>query len=254
MFSAPDYVPFSDVADMCRRAADEAPNHEVARHLSLFRDWSTVDEEIQRKGKRAFGSLMADLIIQSGAELIICSPSGLTLTPSQRLLSIGRKMPTISLDDPLEAFLGYGQVASWRYEYLSTSTWCIERAPIDPSDVDIDEETGEVFVDPMDVVAGKFVGWALAIALDRSHLTASALLDARLAINVARATVLPLETQIGRPNKIDGALEANDLLYPEGHAAANASVKAVLYALKKEGHSISEPTLHRGLSSRKVNP
>jgi hypothetical protein len=254
MYSTPDYVPFSDVVQLCLRAAGEAPQHPQARHLILFRDWTSVDESRQRKAIQGLGCLMADLIVQSGANFIICSPRGMTLRPSLKLLSLSWKTPSLSLDDPLQAYLDYADRANGRYKYLSTEMWCVRPNDVDPRYVDIDEETGEVWVDPVEVLVSQFDGWALAVNLDQSSLTTSAILDARFSENAARATVLPIESAVGRPNKIDGALKAYDVLYPEGHAAANASVKAVLNALKKEGHSISEPTLHRGLSSRKVNP
>lgn len=252
MFSIPGYVPFCDVADLCVRAAEEAPMHPKARLLPLFRDWPEVNEPQKRKACRALGYLMADLAIQSATDLIMCSTSGLTLTPSQRLVALGWKIPSLSLDDQLQTFLNYEEGAYWRYEYVNTETWCIRHKPIDPRDVDVDEETGKVWIDPMDVVADKFDGWALAVPLDRSNLTVSALLDARLSEKAVRATVLPIETQIGRPNKIDPALVIYDQHYPDGHAAAGVPVKTVLAMLKAEGHPISDKTLHRGLSLRKV--
>lgn len=254
MFSISGYVPFCDVADMCLRAAEEAPMHPLARHLPLFRDWPKVDEQQKRKARRALGYLMADLAIQSDADLIMCSPSGLTLTPSRRLVSLGWKTLSLSLDDPLQAFLKYAEGAYWRYEYVNTETWCIRHKPVDPRDVDVDDETGEALIDPMDVIAGKFDGWALAVPLDRSNPTVSALLDARLAENAVRATVLPLTRQIGRPNKIDKALVIYDRLYPNGHVLAKASVKSVLKALENAGCPVSEPTLHRGLRGREDKP
>jgi hypothetical protein len=253
MFSIPGYVPFCDVADLCLHAADEASTHPLAQHLPLFRDWPKVDEQQQRKARRALGYLMADLAIQSDADLIMCSPSGLTLTPSLRLVALGWKTPSLSLDDPLQAFLTYAEGAYWRYKYVNTETWCIRHNPIDPRDVDIDEETGEVCIDPMDVVADKFDGWALAVPLDRSNLTVSAMLDARLADKAVRATVLPMEPQIGRPNKIDKALVVYDQLYPRGHVLEQVPVKTVLATLLGIGHDIAPSTLNRGLSKRKVN-
>lgn len=253
MFSTAGYVPFCNVADMCLRAAEEAPTHPLARQLPLFRDWPKVDEQQRRKARRALGYLMADLAIQSDADLIICSPSGLTLTPSQRLLSLGWKTPSLSLDAPLQAFLKYAEGAYWRYEYVNTETWCIRHKPIDPRDVDVDDETGEPLIEPMDAIAAKFDGWALAVPLDRSNLTVSALLDERLAEKAVRATVLPLSRQIGRPNKIDKALVVYDQLYPSGHILAKAPVKTVLKSLEKAGYPVSEATLYRGLRERGDN-
>lgn len=253
MFSISGYVPFCDVADMCLRAAEDAPTHPLGRHLPLFRDWPKVDGQQKRKARRALGYLMADLAIQSDADLIMCSPSGLTLTPSQRLVSLGWKTLSLSLDDPLQAFLNYAEGAYWRYGYVNTETWCIRQRPVDPRDVDVDDENGEVLIDPMDLIAGKFDGWALAVPQDRSNLTVSALLDTRLAEKAVRATVLPLTRQIGRPNKIDKALVVYDQLYPDGHVLAKAPVKSVLKALQNTGHPVSEPTLHRGLRNREGN-
>lgn len=250
MFSIARYVPFCNVADMCLRAAEAAPTHPLARHLPLFRDWPKVDERQQRNARRALGYLMADLVIQSDADLVICSPSGLTLTPSQRLVALSWKTPSLSLDDPLQAFLKYAEGAYWRYEYVNTETWCIRHKPIDPRDVDVDDETGEALVDPMDVIAGNFDGWALAVPLDRLNPTVSAMLDVRLAENAVRATVLPLTRQIGRPKKIDKALVVYDILYPSGHVLAKAPVKSVLKALENAGYPISEPTFYRGLRDR----
>jgi hypothetical protein len=254
MFSILGYVPFCNVADMCLRASEEAPTHPLGRHLPLFRDWPKVDEPQRRKARQALGYLMADLAIQSDPDLVMCSPAGLTLTPSQRLVSLGWKTLSLSLDDPLQAFLKYAEGAYWRYEYVHTETWCIRHKPIDPREVDVDEETGTVWIDPMDVVADKFDGWALAVPVDRTNVTLSALLDARLAEKAARATVLPVEPQIGRPNKIDEALVVYDRLYPNGHAHAKASVKSVLRALENAGHPVAEPTLYRGLRDREGNP
>ena len=124
MFSTPDYVPFSDVAQLCLRAAGDAPQHPKARHLFLFNDWTSVDESRQRKAIQGLGCLMADLIVQSGANLIICSPRGMTLRPSLKLLSLSWKAPSLSLDDPLQAYLDYADRAYWRYKYLSTEMWC----------------------------------------------------------------------------------------------------------------------------------
>lgn len=253
MFSVRGYLPFCDVADLCLHAADEALTHPLARHLPLFHDWPKVDEQTQRTARRALGYLMADLAIQSDPDLIMCSPSGLTLTPSLRLVALSWKTPSLSLDDPLQAFLKYAENPYWRYEYVNTETWCIRHKPIDPRDVDFDEETGEAWINAKDVVADRFDGWALAVPLDRSKLTASELLDARLSEKAVRATVLPMEPQIGRPNKIDPALVVYDRLYPRGHVLEQVPVKTVLATLLAEGHDISPATLNRGLSQRKVN-
>jgi hypothetical protein len=253
MFSIKGYVPFCDVADLCLRAAEEASKHEVGRLLPLFSDWANVDLEDQRKALRALGFLMADLTVQSGAEFVICSPKGVILTPSQTLLSLDHHTASLSLDDPLDAFLRYTDGAYWRYRYLDTQTWCVRHRSIDPDDVDVDDETGEVLVDPMDVVVDNFHGWALAVASDSANKTTAALLSARLAKDSARATVLPMGVPVGRPNKINNALLIYDRHYPDGHAAAGVPIKTVLAKLKAEGHPISAATLHRGLSPRKSN-
>lgn len=273
MFAPEGYIQFDELSKITK---------EIARDLC----WAYRSEESEANSVRVSSSLderaavqcwlMANLI--SYEKISICSPEGVVLRGSPLLAQHLDKLEMLPCPLPFEASTveqtDYGSTGSikelWhfyrRFIYFDWDTGNIKttneihgsKPDWSAFGADMSEQLEEKF-EKIGSAVSQFSGWSICIkeselSENEAEFVAAFGVDEQLIEKVNANAVLPFrrsEVKRGRPRKIDEAMEAYWLVYPDGHKIAGVNLKFAAYAVSKEiGDGVSTDTLRRGLGKK----